>query len=72
MPLGSDSFAFPTQYIQVFYSDDQIRSTRIGGDWKVICGTDIRGRHGDFSTARPDIEMLATSRDSDFHGLRIQ
>ena len=72
MALGPDSFAFPTQCIQVFYSDDQVKSTRTGGDWKVICSTDVRGRRGDFNAARPDIDMLAMGRDSDFHGLQIQ
>ena len=71
MPLGPDSFAFPTQCIQVFYSDDQLKSTRTGGDWKVICSTDVRGRRGDINAARPDIEMLSMGRDSDFQGLQI-
>jgi hypothetical protein len=60
MPLGPELFAFPTQCIHVFYSDDKIKNVSVGGDWKVICGTDVRGRRGDLSIARPDIEMLAS------------
>lgn len=29
----------------------------------MISSTNVRGRRGDFSTARPDIEMLASGRD---------
>jgi hypothetical protein len=71
MPLGPDSFAFPTQCIQVFYSYDKVKSTRSGGDWKVICGTDVRGRRGDLSSARSNTEILSIGRDSDFEGLRV-
>jgi hypothetical protein len=72
MPLGPDSFAFPTQCVQVFYSDDVHRTERNGGDWKVICGTDIRGRRGDLTIKRPEIALLAAGEDSDFPGLIVQ
>jgi hypothetical protein len=71
MPLGLDSFAFLTQCVQVFYSDNKIRNSRSGGDWKVICGTDVRGRRADVSIGRPEIAMLAAGKDSDFEGLRV-
>ena len=71
MPLYQDSFAFPTQYIQVFYSNDKHRNTGSGNDWKVICGTNMRGRRGDVSIARSEIAMLVVGQDSDFKGLRI-
>ena len=71
MPLGYDSFAFPTQCIQVFYSDDEDQNMRSGGDWKVIFGTDVRGRRGDDTIGRPDISILSKRRDSDFQGLRV-
>jgi hypothetical protein len=71
MPLGSESFTFPTQCIQVFYSDDKIKNASTRGDWKVICRTNVRGRRGDLSTLRPNIEMLASNRDSDFEGLAV-
>jgi hypothetical protein len=32
MLLGADSFAFPTQCVQVFYLDDNVRNHRSGGD----------------------------------------
>jgi hypothetical protein len=71
MLLGPDSFAFPTQYVQVFFSDDTDRNERCGGDWKVICGTDVRERRGDLSVGKPDIALLAARQDSDFSGLRV-
>jgi hypothetical protein len=71
MPLGPDSFAFPTQCVQVFFSDDIDRNERCGGDWKVICGTDVRGRMGDLSVGKPEIALLAAGQDSDFSGLRV-
>jgi hypothetical protein len=58
MPLGPDSFAFPTQCIQVFYSNDTMYNDRQGGDWKVICDTDVRGRWGDLNIVRPEIALL--------------
>lgn len=72
LPLGPNSFAFLTQCQQVFYSDDIVRRNSHGGDWKVVCGTDVRGRHGDSKVLKPDLEILATGRDSKFEGLRIE
>jgi hypothetical protein len=71
MPLGPNSFAFPTQCIQVFYSDDIHRTERSGRDWKVICGTDIRGKRRDLNVGRPEIALLAAEHDSNFPGLRV-
>ena len=70
MPAGPKSFAFPTQCQQVFFSNDESWNDRRGGDWKVICGTDVRGRRGNLEMYRPDIEMLGLCRDEDFDGLR--
>jgi len=70
--LGPNSFAFPTQCQQVFFSDDIERRNGSGGDWKVVCGTEVRGRRVDCRDGKPFIEMLAPGRDSDFVGLRVQ
>jgi hypothetical protein len=69
---GPNTFAFPTQCRQVFFSDDKKFSRIHGGDWKVVCGTDVRGRRGDWHSARPDIELLDSGRDSDFPGLQVR
>ena len=70
MPAGPKSFAFPTQCQQVFFSNDESWNVRRGGDWKVICGTEVRGRRGNLEMYRPDIEMLGLGKDEDFEGLR--
>ena len=44
MPLGAESFAFPSQCQQVFFSDDIPRSRSHGRDWKVVRSTNIQGR----------------------------
>jgi hypothetical protein len=54
----------------VFYSDDNVRNNRQGGDWKVICGTDVRGRRGDLNISRPEVALLTPGKDSEFKGLR--
>jgi hypothetical protein len=41
-----------------------------GGRLEVICGIEVRSRHGNLEMYRPDIEMLAVGRDSEFEGLR--
>jgi hypothetical protein len=69
---GPNTFAFPTQCRQVFFSNDQNYSRVHGGDWKVVCSTDVRGRRGDWHSARPDIEILYAGRDSDFEGLHLR
>jgi hypothetical protein len=69
-PIGPNSFAFPIQCQQVFFSDDEKWNAERGGDWKVICGTEVRGRRGNLDMYRPDIQMLALNRDSDYDGLR--
>ena len=70
LPAGPKSFAFPTQCQQVFFSNDENCNAERGGDWKVICGTDVRGRRGHLEMYRPDIEMLGLGKDEDFDGLR--
>jgi hypothetical protein len=69
--VGAHCFAFPTQCRQVFFSSDRKYSQRHGGDWKVICGTDVRGRRGDMDSSQPEIGILAPGRDSDHEGLRL-
>jgi hypothetical protein len=65
------SFAFPTQCRQVFFSSDVKYSWSHGGDWRVVCGTDVRGRRGHSEIEKPEIEILNPMRDSDWEGLRI-
>jgi hypothetical protein len=48
MSLGAKSFAFFGQCQQVFYADDVHCNGTHGGDWKVVCGTNVRGRRGDY------------------------
>jgi hypothetical protein len=55
MPVGPKSFAFPTQCQQVFFSSDENWNVERGGDWKVICGTEVRGRCGNLDLYYPDI-----------------
>ena len=70
MPAGPKSFAFPTQCQQVFFSNDESLNVDRAGDWKVICGTDVKDRRGNLEMYQPDIEMLALRQDEDFDGLR--
>ena len=70
MPAGPKSFAFPTQCQQVFFLNDENWNVERGGDWKVVCSIDVRGRHGNLEMYQPDIEMLALGKDEDFDGLR--
>jgi hypothetical protein len=70
MAVGPKSFAFPIQCQQVFFSNDEKWNEERGGDWKVISGTNVRGRHGNLDMYQLDIEMLALGRDVDFEGLR--
>jgi hypothetical protein len=71
MTLGPNSFAFPTQCQQVFFSDDVLYSGVHGGDWKVVCGTTVRGRRGDLDYERPEMQILNPGRDADWKGLRL-
>jgi hypothetical protein len=71
MVLGPDSFAFPTQCVQVFFSNDIHGTKRNGGDWKVMCGIDVRGRKGNLNVGRPKIALLADGHDSNFPGLTV-
>jgi hypothetical protein len=72
MSPGPDSFAFPMQFWQVYFSDDRNFNVARGGDWKIILGTDVRGQHSDTQpTSRPGIQVLAAGKDNDFPELRI-
>jgi len=71
LALGANSFAFPTQCQQVFFSDDLDKQSSTSGDWKVVCATDVRGRRGDSKMVKPDIEILAAGRDAEYDGLRV-
>jgi hypothetical protein len=68
---GPNTFAFPTQCRHVFFSTDRKFTSTHGGDWKVVCGTDVRGRRGDWQNVRPDIEILDVGRDADYEGLKL-
>jgi hypothetical protein len=70
--LCQNIFFFPMQCRQVFFSDDKKYSATHGGDWKVVCGTDVRGRRRDWHNVQLDIEILDVGRDSDFEGLRLR
>ena len=70
MHVGPKSFTFPTQCQQVFFSNDEKLNVERGGDWKVVCGTNVRGRRGNLDMYRANIEMLALGRDEDFDGLK--
>jgi hypothetical protein len=70
IPLGKDSFAFPTQCRQVYYSKDEAWNNKRGGDWRVIIGTEVRGRRIAVEDRRPDIPLLNPGRDEDYKGLR--
>jgi hypothetical protein len=67
-----NSFAFPTQCRQFFFSDDKKFTRTHGGDWKVLYATDVRGRRGDWHSGRPEIDILNLGRDSDFEGLQLR
>jgi hypothetical protein len=69
---GPNTFTFPTQCRQIFFSNNKKFSRSHGGDWKVVCGTDVRGRQGDWHSGHPEIEILNPGRDSDFEGLRLR
>jgi hypothetical protein len=69
IPLGPLSFAFPTQCKQVFFSNDETWNSKRGGDWKVIIGSEVRGRRVAQDNRTPDIEILKPGRDADYEGL---
>jgi hypothetical protein len=72
MPLGTDLFAFSTQCCQVFFLDDNKFNAAHGGDWKVICGTEVKGCLTETQpTFRLDIQVLVAGRDENFEGLSI-
>ena len=70
LPLGKESFAFPMQCKQVFYSDDHVWNNEKGGDWKVIMGTEVRGRRLAEDEDAPDIPLLHPGQDTDHNGLQ--
>jgi len=71
LPRSPISFAFPTQCQQVFFSDKEEQTRRNGGDWKVVCGTEVRGHHRDVQMGRQEIAILARGRDTHFKGLKM-
>jgi hypothetical protein len=71
MRPGSNSFVFPIQCQQVFLLDDVEYNAVHGGDWKVICGTTVRGRRGDSDYKRPKIDILKLGRDVEWKGLHL-
>ena len=71
LPLGLNSFAFPTHCEQVFFSYDLERTRIHGGEWKVVYGTEVRGRRTDTKMANTEIDILFFGRDAQFEGLRV-
>jgi hypothetical protein len=59
MHVEMKSFVFPTQCQQVFFSNADNLNAERGGNWKVICSTEVRGKRGNLDLYRPDIKMLA-------------
>jgi hypothetical protein len=66
LPLGAQSSVFPRQCQQVFFLDDAHRNETHGGNWKVVCGTEVRGRRGHFQNEITDLKCLSTGSDADF------
>ena len=68
VPYGKESFAFPIQVQQVFFSDD----IRCPG-WKVVCRTEVRGRRIDRHAGGVDTDgLFALGRTEDHEGLQAQ
>jgi hypothetical protein len=63
-PVGPESFAFPINVQQVFFSDKDGDP-----DWKVVCRVDVRSRRSPLQFAVDDNEVLGIGRDDDFQGL---
>jgi len=55
----------------VFFSNDLEKRKNSTGDWKVVCGMEVRGRRGDIQMGRPEIGILTGGRDEDFQGLQM-
>ena len=67
IPFGRDSFAFPQQVEQVFFSD-----CLEAPGWKVVVRTKPRGRR--VVASREDVDdgpLFRQGRDNDFAGLRV-
>ena len=67
IPFGRDSFAFPQQVEQVFFSD-----CLEAPGWKVVVRTELRGRR--VVASRDDADdgpLFRQGRDNDFAGLRV-
>jgi hypothetical protein len=69
--VGPNLFAFPSKCRQVLFFDDVKYSREHGGDWKVVCTTDVRGRLGDLQYEQPDIQILNPGRDANWEGFHI-
>jgi hypothetical protein len=63
-PVGPESFAFPINVQQVFYSVDEVDT-----NWKVVCRVDVRSRRSQLQFAVDDSEVLNIGRDAEFTGL---
>lgn len=66
LPFGNESFAFPINCDQVFFSDAKDEP-----GWKVVLRTEVRGRRidNDMEDAE-EVEMFRMGDDVDFQGLR--
>jgi len=65
--VNADSFAFPVHCQQLFFSDDPNRQ-----GWKVVCGTEVRGRRGQLHLPQPMPNVLDVGNDAEFAGLQPQ
>jgi hypothetical protein len=59
--VGPESFAFPINVQQVFYSADEVDT-----NWKVVCRVDVRSRRSQLQFAVDDSEILNIGRDAEF------
>jgi hypothetical protein len=60
-PVGPESFAFPINVQQVFFSDEDGDP-----DWKVVCRVDVRSRRSPLQFAVDDSEVLGIDHADDF------
>jgi len=63
--IHADSFAFPLHCQQVFFSNDLQRP-----GWKIVCRTDVRGRHGQLQIGESIPQIIDVENDAEFVGLQ--
>jgi hypothetical protein len=63
-PIGLESFAFPINVQQVFFSDEEGDP-----DWKVVLQVDVCSRRSPLEFAMDGSDILSIGHDNDFDGL---